>query len=356
MSSAYRRYKNYYKQDDDKIRALKAIHRTKKTNSYTAKENRVILDQWTQREDLVEAIDNLFKKIELEKYKPPRQNKKSKSKKNMTLEVLFSDVHYGKYIDNIEGNFVNLEVIRSRVRKVSDSVVKEIEREKKSFNVERCIIAMIGDIIENADFHGMESTKACEFSTSRQVQESINSIFHDLILPIALTGIRVDIPCVTGNHDRVNHNKTYVKPGEDNLTYIIYHTLQMLCKQSGLKNVTFDIPNGLVAHSEIYGNVIAWEHGDELRNINRDTLFNQMSRRSHQIGKVINFYRVGHFHEPTSFGQGKAMVNGSVPGQDDYAQSKGFSSEPIQILNYYVETDKRSTCFFRSFPIYLSGK
>jgi len=212
---------------------------------------------------------------------------------------------------------------------------------------------MIGDVIENADFHGKESTKSCEFSTARQVQEAINSIFLDLLAPIAQTGIKIDILCVTGNHDRISKDKTYLKPGEDNLTYIIYKTLDLLCKQSGLKNIKFNISSGLFAHTEVYGNLLFIEHGDELGGINRNTMLMQLNKRQGQINKVINFYRIGHWHEPVQYGQGKIMVNGSVPGQDGYAESKGFWSEAIQMLNYYVETEKRSTCFFRSFPIYL---
>jgi predicted phosphodiesterase len=274
----------------------------------------------------------------------------------MTLELLFSDVHYGKLIDNVEGNYVNLEEIRKRVRKVSESVVKEINRESKSFNVERIIVAMIGDIIENSDFHGMESTRACEFSTARQVSEAIKSIFFDLILPIAMTGIQMDIPCVTGNHDRNGKDKTYQKPGEQNHTHTIYKTLELLCQQAGLKNVKFNIILGLYTSTEVYSNTIVYEHGDELKNLNRDTMANQMNKRQTQLGKLVHFYRVGHWHEPAIYGQGRMIVNGSVPGQDDYADAKGFCSEAIQIMNYYVKTEKRSTCFFRSFPIYLQQK
>jgi predicted phosphodiesterase len=294
--------------------------------------------------------------MSLQKFTPKAYPKRVKEKKNMTLELLFSDVHYGKFIDNIEGNYVDNKVIRERVRKVAESVIKEIYRESKSFNVERVILALIGDVIENADFHGQESEKGCEFSTSRQVQEAINSMFYDLILPIAMTGVDVLVPCVTGNHDRIGHNKTYHKPGEDNLTYIIYSTLELLCKQSGLKNVKFEISKGLYTTVQVYGNNIVYEHGDEIKNINRDTMANAMAKRQVQLGKVIHFLRIGHWHEPVVYGQGRMIVNGSVPGQDSYADSKGFCSEAVQIMNYYVETAKRSTCFFRSFPIYLQKK
>lgn len=356
LKKCYQRYANYFDSEDNHIQTLKAIHKTKKANGYTAKENKTILSQWIERDDLIDTIANTVKNMSLQKFKIPRYAPKSKDKKNMTLELLFSDVHYGKYIDNIEGNFVDVKVIRERVRKISESVVKEINRERKSFNVERLILAMIGDIIENADFHGQESEKGCEFSTSRQVQEAINSMFYDLILPIAMTGIKVDVPCVTGNHDRIGQSKTYSKPGEDNLTYIIYSTLEMLCKQSGLSNVHFNIVKGLYATVEVYGNNVVYEHGDELKNINRDTMANAMARRQVQLGKIVHFFRVGHWHEPAQYGQGRMMVNGSVPGQDSFADSKGFCSEAVQIMNYYVQTEKRNTCFFRSFPIYLQKK
>ena len=130
----------------------------------------------------------------------------------------------------------------------------------------------------------------------------------------------------------------------------------MLCKQSGLSNVNFDIVKGLYATTEIYGNNFVYEHGDELRNINKDTMANAMAKRQVQLGKIIHFYRVGHWHEPAQYGQGRMMINGSVPGQDSFADSKGFCSEAVQIMNYYVQTTKRNTCFFRSFPIYLQKK
>lgn len=356
LKKCYQRYVNYFDSADNHLRTLKSMHRTKKTSGYTAKENKTILDRWVERDDLVETIQNTVKQISLQKYKIPKYLEKNKAKKNMTLELLFSDVHYGKYIDSVDGNFVDIGVIRERVRKISESIIKEIHRENKSFNVERVVIACIGDIIENADFHGQESEKGCEFSTSRQVTEAINSMFFDLILPIAMTGVKIHVPCVTGNHDRIGQNKTYSKPGEDNLTYIIYSTLEMLCKQSGLSNVNFDIVKGLYATTEIYGNNFVYEHGDELRNINKDTMANAMAKRQVQLGKIIHFYRVGHWHEPAQYGQGRMMINGSVPGQDSFADSKGFCSEAVQIMNYYVQTTKRNTCFFRSFPIYLQKK
>lgn len=355
IRKCYRRYENYFKRDDEKIDSLKKMHRTKKSNSLTARENRTILQLWNDRDDLLESIEVMLKHTSVKKYSLPKL-KKSKNKKNMTLELLVSDAHYGKLIDDVSGKFVDHKEIRKRIRKVCDVVLKEIVRENKSFNIERIVIAMIGDMIENAVMHGMESVRGSEFGSSKQVTVAIESLFYDLILPLAVTGIKMDIPCVTGNHDRVSKDKTYSNPGEENLTYIIYNTLKMLSEQSGLKNVTFKICRGLYMSEQIYKNTIIYEHGDELKNLNRDTMANLMSKRGVQLGKVADYYRVGHWHECVSYGRGKMMVNGSVPGQDSYADSKGFHSEAIQILNYYVDTANRNGSFFRSFPIHLEKK
>lgn len=358
IRKAYNRYKNYFDEhaQDNHIRTLKQVARTKKSNSYTSKENRLILEKWNQRDDILESIKETVSAQKVKKIKLGKKPKKSKTKKNATAELLFSDVHYGKLVEKGGEVVVDHLTIRERVRILAKNTVREIEHEGKFFNVEKLIIAMIGDIIENADFHGVESHKGSEFGTSKQIQIAIESVFNDLLLPIAATGIDIEIPCVTGNHDRNGKDKTYSNPGEENFTYIIYKTLQMMCGLYGLKNVTFRITEGLYISQDVYGNTIVYEHGDELKNTNKDTCYNLMAKRGVQLGKVVDFYRFGHWHEVVQYGQGRVICNGSVPGQDSYADCKGFNSEAIQVLNFYVETDKRSTCFYKTFPVYLETK
>lgn len=347
VKKIYYRYGDFQNEPNFHIKSLKDLSRRKKANSVTAKENRVILEYLEAREDILDAIKTAVKAVGKQKIKPLKFTPQ-KNKENMTLELMFSDVHYGKQTKKVD-----VKEIRRRVQKMTRVVVDEIRRESKNYNVHRIVISMIGDLIENADFHGKESQKSSEFGTSRQVFEAIQSIFLDVIVPIAQTGLQVDVPAVTGNHDRYDEHKTYNNPGEENLTFIIYKTLEMMSNQAGFKNVKFDIVDGSYAHTEIYGNTLVIEHGDECKNLNRDTLNNCLSKRQTQIGKIVSFYRLGHWHEVTSYGQGKIIVNGSVPGQDSFAEIKGFSSEAVQVLNYYVETKNRPTCFFRSFPIYL---
>ena len=123
--------------------------------------------------------------------------------------------------------------------------------------------------------------------------------------------------------------------------------------QAGYKNVTFDIPKGPYALVNIYGNTALYEHYDNSKGNTRNALEALMMKRQKQAKEVISFMRGGHYHESTMFGRGTIIVNGSVPGQDSYANVLGFDSEATQTINFYVETTRRPTCFYASFPVYL---
>lgn len=347
----YIRYGDLCSGEESHAKTLLELQRKKRVNSYANQEKKVALEYLETREDIIDTIKEVVNSIKPNDIKINKTAKPNKSKDNMTFELMLSDIHFGKKTEK-----VGKDELARRIHKVGRVVIDEIERESKNFNVERIVISMIGDIIENADFHGKESHKACEFGTSEQVFEAIKTLYLNIIIPIAKTGLPIDILCVTGNHDRLDQEKTYSSPGRHNLTFIIYKTLELMAERDGLKNVKFDISLSACATTQIYGNTLVIEHGDECKNMNRDSLNSMLSKRQTQLSKIIDFYRIGHFHEYAVYGQGRIMVNGSVAGQDSYSQVKGYNSEALQVLNYYIQTNKRPTCFFRSFPIYLDKK
>ena len=113
VKKIYYRYGEIANETDFNIRTLQQTHRRKIANSFTAKENRVILDYIVKQEDILESIKSAVKetsKIPIKIYKPTKSSKKE----NMTMELMFSDVHYGKKTDK-----VNLIEIRRRVQKIA---------------------------------------------------------------------------------------------------------------------------------------------------------------------------------------------------------------------------------------------
>jgi len=325
------------------------IRRQQSTNKYLKELERKLGDKQLLKDQTLKDIEAALGKIKFNKprakIKAPKRNPK---KKSMTMELMVSDIHIGKLTDTF-----NLDVARSRLAELRRVFLEEHARESESFNVDKVILALIGDLVESSSMHGMESSKGCEFGNSEQMRWAIELLFDELIEPLALLGIAIDIPCVTGNHDRVEREKTMNKPGKHYMSWVVYHTLRMLAAAKGLTNLNFIIPEGSNCILSVYGNNILYEHGDNLKGTERRSLDRLLASRSTQFGKVLHMMRSGHWHEYLCLGRGKYIINESLCGQDEYAAIMGFDSHAGQTINFYVETNSRPTCFYKSFPVYL---
>lgn len=326
---------------------LVQIREQKEIGKYVNELERKLSEKELFEKQALKAIKEAVTSIKVEKLKIPvlkPDHKKSK----MTMELMLSDIHYGK-----KSKSFNLEVCRKRMKELTGVLLQEIEDNKKLYNVERVIVALLGDIIESYTMHGIESTLSSEFGNARQMQAAIESLYKDVLIPVAATGLIIDVPCVTGNHDRTEHSRTYNDPGLNNVTWVIYNALKELCEASGMKNVKFVIPTDSYVVLDIYKNKCLYEHGDNSKANTKNAFEALMNSRSKQIGKVIDFGRFGHYHEFACYDRGRIIINESVCGQDSYANVLGHSSTAGQTINYYIETTERPTCYFKSFPVYL---
>lgn len=348
IKAIYEKYKNQNVKsgDEHSLKQLKDIARTKKSNSITAKENRTILQYWNDRDDILDAVRAAAK--EVGKIKIPKVKlTKSKKRKGMTKELLLSDIHFGKKTDKF-----NLEILKQRLQEVVHATISEIHRDNKEYNIDEIVIGLLGDIIENYSMHVLESAKGCEFGNAKQIYEALKNIFQLVIVPLHQLDIPIRIVCVTGNHDRDGSQRTYHNPGEENFTYVIYNGLKDFCEIGGLKNIEFTIPKEPWAVIEIYGNTVLYEHYDNCKNADRKGLEGLMTKRANQLGITIDYMRGGHFHEPTSFRNGRMQINGCLTGNDSYASVLGFNAEASQTLNSFVDSSRRYK-MYRSFNILL---
>ena len=329
------------------VKTLQDIARTKKTNSFTSQENRTILQLWNDRDDILDAIKSAAKEVNRIKIKPLKNAKKS-NKLGITKELLLSDIHFGKKTEDF-----NLEICKKRLEEVVHATVGEIQRDSKEYNIDEIVVAILGDIIENYSMHVLESAKGCEFGNAKQIYEASINLFKIVLLPLNQLGIKMRVVCVTGNHDRDGVNRTYHNPGEENFTHIIYNTLKNFAEFSGLKNIQFIIPKESWAVIDVYGNTILYEHYDNCKNADRKGLESLMTKRSNQLGIGIDYMRGGHYHEPTSFRNGRMQINGCLTGNDSFASVLGFNAEASQTLNTFANSKNRRYKMYRSFNILL---
>lgn len=347
VKQCWEKYKDSSKDPEHDIHLLKTIARSRKSSSYSSKENRAILNLWNQREDILEAIKEAAKEIPKIKQVVSKR-KKIAGKPGITKELLLSDIHFGKKTETF-----NLDVCKKRLEEVVQATIGEIERDSKEYNIDEIIVALLGDIIENYSMHVLESAKGCEFGNSRQVYEATLNLFKIVILPLNKLGIKMKVVCVTGNHDRDGVNRTYHNPGEENFTYIIYNTIKNFAEFAGLKNIQFIIPKDPWAVIDVYGNTVLYEHYDNCKNPNRAGLEGLMTKRASQLNINIDYMRGGHFHDPTSFKNGRIQINGCLTGNDSFASVLGFNSEASQTLNTFVNTKNRRYKMYKSFIILL---
>jgi hypothetical protein len=344
----YARNKNKLLGDENTIKQLREKRRAQVSKSRASKENRVIIDYLNKLEDIDTSLQNYIKNAKFTKPKVIKYSK-SRRKGDMTMEVMLTDLHYGKKTEKFDNS-----VARERMKKMSNVVLGEIDRYDKIYNVEHILTFLGGDIIEGATIHGTESRIASDGPNSMQIDAAIESLYEDYIVPVVSKGRKCTFVCVTGNHDRDGKDKTFQNPGEEHFTYIIYKGLKRLCEVAKLKNVEFIIPKGVYHVHNIYGSKVLYEHGDRIKGgTSRNACESHMSKRSKQVKDLIDFARFGHWHERLEYGRGRVIFNASLPGQDSYAEINGYDSEASQTINYYVNTENRPNCFYHSFPVYL---
>lgn len=358
VKKAYQRNRERLSPQSEYVKLFRDVVRTKKASSLNAKDLRKILEEWEERENILDAVKGAAKDLNKFSARPLKLPRPGKSRKGMTLELLISDVHVGKLTKTF-----NHEVLKRRLKQLSDTTIKEMQRAAEHYTIDRIILSFMGDLIESATMHGTESSSGCEFGNSMQIQEALTQMFYLVFVPICLAaeklGAKVDAVGITGNHDRTETHRTFNNPGEENVTWIIYKTMEEFTKLAKLKNVTWHIPAEPYQYLEIYGEGVLYEHYDNVRGSNKaqgiETL---LSKRTNQIKKPVVFIRGGHFHEPMETGIGKIVINGNVPGNDGFSTVHGFDCEPSQTLNFYIERDKsdsikRQTSFYKRFIIQL---
>lgn len=346
----YATWKDHDFSSDEMLKNIRSTHSTKKSNSKLRKENKAILDYLEMTEDLIESVSEVIKSSEIKKVKLPKVAK-NKKKKNMGVELFISDVHVG-----LKTKTYNLEVCEKRVSKYTEDAIKDIQRHEKEYNISKIHINFAGDLIQGENLHGADSQHSCEFSDARQMAESIRLFFYKVVLPVAKLGHKVDIIGIAGNHDRQSKDRPITNAGERYLTYTIYKSMELLCIQSGLTNVSWDIPLKEYTYFDMFGHNFIVEHG-HAKGIqpNSNALEKQLLKRANQLGIIAKGIRIGHFHTSVVSNNGRHIVGPSPVSDDCFGDHLGYVSHPAMMINYYVETKERNTSFYHSFDVNLEN-
>lgn len=335
----------------DDLKLYKDTYRANLSSKTLRKDNNVILSGAITLDDIMsrltsDLIPNLNKPRKLPK------NKVKKSGSPMTIELLFSDLQIGKIMKDY-----NSDVALRRIQKYTQSALFKIEQHIKSgYQVEKIVLAILGDIIESSEKH-KNSARATDCGTPEQIQKAIEYLHLELIYPIAATGIPLEVICVTGNHDHNDHGLQMFRPGREHYSWVIYKALELIGQRDiGLNAPVYHIPEGAFYLHKIYGHNILYEHGVGV-SATESAMNMHLNKRIKQVGEFITYFRMGDKHNISRFNEDTLVVNGAFFGGDkegvEYSGIMGYHACAGQIMFCWVPRGDERLPIYDSFIIQL---
>lgn len=315
----------------DRAKELVKTRNAQATSLQLRRDNRALIDAIGTVEDFMDGIRKAVGTIKRSRRLVPRPSNKTGTP--VTVELVFSDLQIGKLSSEY-----NTVVAFKRVEAYGRAVMMQIEQKiKLGFNVERVVLAIIGDIIESDKKHD-NSARATDTGTAQQIHDAVVAIWKYVILPLATLGIKVDVPCVTGNHDWDGHGITMFRPGREQLSYPLYKSLELLAETAGLDQFKFDVVDGSFAHQSIYGQRVLYEHGVGV-SVTETSMKAHKIKRTEQLGEFITYFRMGDKHNVSQFNSGQYVVNGAFFGSEgtgiEYSSIAGYSSVAAQWMGFH---------------------
>lgn len=269
--------------------------------------------------------------------------KRNKTQANAGVPTLFcSDWHWGEVVDSNQiqhHNEYNLEIADKRADRVFDKTLELLFHHQSGTSYDAMVCALGGDMSSGIIHNELRQTN------ERPLVDLILSLGEKLagkIITLAENFPGVYVPCVVGNHGRLDFKPTAKNAVNDNYDYLLYRFVEMLVRGrlGSTCNVDFDIAPGLDLEYAVYGTRYVLTHGDQMKGGTEDGDFwpnmakaasRKQQRSSRRAAGGFDHMICGHFHKYGNVSN--IIVNGSLKGYDEFAYKKNYEPErPTQAL------------------------
>lgn len=263
------------------------------------------------------------------RYRPaPRERAKGFTAHRFALQ--WSDIHGAEVVDSdqINGlNAFNWDVMLRRHEKIRQSVLSF--RENRPYPVEGLHIFALGDMV-TGDIHD-----ELRVTNEKVIVEATLQLGLDMAAWIE--GFVPEFPWITidavfGNHGR-RSKKPQFKQAYDNWDWLFYKILETRLGKYG--SIKVNASKAATLPVQVFDrNVLLW-HGDGVPTNMPGVPWGGIQRRSKELsdthaklGRQIDHFVVGHYHEPNITGGGRILMNGSVKGPDEYSLARFGGGSP----------------------------
>lgn len=257
-----------------------------------------------------------------------------KGKKRGTPTLFLSDLHWGErvYANQVGGvNTFDMPTARARLRTVTDTFLQMCFDELARPDYPGVIAALGGDLIS-----GYIHEELKHHADGALTEQVIDVVEH---LQVCLSTLadefgRVYVPCVVGNHGRLDRKPPAKNAVKENLEWLAYEFLRKFFQDDN--RVTFTVATGLDLLYSVHGFRYLLTHGDQFKGGTGITgpLLPQMRGKQKKdmvysaTNRKFDCMIMGHWHHARMLNE--IIVNGSLVGYDEYAFKMNFGFQPPQ--------------------------
>jgi hypothetical protein len=253
-----------------------------------------------------------------------------------TICSVASDWHVGEVVSLEEThgtNEYNLAIARKRAEKYWDNIIwlrKDITRTVDSPDH---VLSLNGDGISGSIHE--ELSESNEVGLVEQVEQYLALTEPGIRALASRVAGRLIIPCVHGNHSRMNKGRSMVKIGWTvSLEALGYRWLRDRLKD--VPNIEWIIPKAESVSLDILGHRVRFQHGTHIRSQGGIGGILVPLTRWAIRQNTADLYVFGHFHQASAFG--RVIVNGSNIGESAYTVENGFEARPPEQVNFVLDT------------------
>lgn len=222
------------------------------------------IDTLDEEITLYRSAQGLMNVVKPRNYKIPSPKK---GQHVATPVLVCSDWHIDEVIEpgEIGGvNEFNKRVAEERVERLFSYATKLIKICKQDSEIDTLVIAALGDFMSSWIHDELIETN------SMTPPEAIQALFEmwigglNMILETGLVKRIRFIGCV-GNHGRITQRIQFKNRAKKSYEWLLYNLLAHHYAEKGETRIEFQLPNGYFNWLELYGKMIRFHHGDNIR-------------------------------------------------------------------------------------------
>lgn len=290
---------------------------------YKARDERseanALIRRISREETLKEIADELIRQKSFKNKLEYNPEKVIVSKQNKQATLLLSDWHYGLVTDNYHNKY-NPEIAEHRLNKLLNEVIEIIKKE----NIYQINVLNLGDLISGNIHLPLRITNRTDVISQTLEVEGLLSEF---LFNICKNVDSVKYGSVTDNHSRLDPNKKESLQLESFVRVIDWALKKDLKDCKNIEFIDNEYGDDIVS-CKIFDHKLVGVHGDR---DNPNNIISNLSLYTHEHYDIIVSAHMHHF-SADELNYTISYCNGSMMGEDDYAQKLRRSSSPSQLM------------------------